>query len=84
MVFGPTFKDNGPDAELLATAAPFTVIVAFGSVVVGVTVTDVAALPTLAVYPVVPGANAGARAPLLMARLLSVATDDNALVAVTV
>ena len=49
IVFAPTFKGIAADAVPDATVVPFTFSVAFGSVVVGVTVTDVTVLVTLTV-----------------------------------
>ena len=49
MVFAPTINGIAADAVPEVTAVPFTVTVAFGSVVVGVTVTDVMAFVTFTV-----------------------------------
>ena len=49
MVLLPTIKGIGPDALPDGTAVPFMVTVAFGSVVVGVTVMLLTELGTLAV-----------------------------------
>jgi hypothetical protein len=49
----PSAKATEPDAAPEVTATPFTVTVAFGSVVVGVTVTEATVLPTVVVYVVV-------------------------------
>ena len=58
MVLGPTAKVMLPDAVPEATATPLTFIVAVGSTVVAVTVTDATALLTDVVYvtvlPTVP------------------------------
>ena len=48
-VFEPTLKAMGPDALPVVTALPFTVTEAAGSVVVGVTVTDVVPFVTISV-----------------------------------
>jgi hypothetical protein len=55
----PTFRFNAPLALPLATLLPFTVIDAFADAVVGVTVTEVTAYATLAVYCWVEALNAG-------------------------
>ena len=46
VVVVPSAKAILPDAEPDVTAVPFTFIVAWASAAVGVTVTDVVALPT--------------------------------------
>ena len=48
-VFDPTASAIAPEAEPDETVVPFTVIVAWESLAVGVTVSDATALPTLAV-----------------------------------
>lgn len=53
MVLSPFAKAIPPDAVPEVTGVPFTVTVALGSCVVGVTVTDVVMLLTVAVYVVV-------------------------------
>ena len=53
VVVVPSVKATGPDAVPEATGTPFTVTVALGSIVVGVTVTDATALPTDVVKVVV-------------------------------
>jgi len=66
MVFEPT--DNPTlDGEPDVAVAPFTVIIAVGSGLVGVTLIDGTATP--AVYDVVVVANTGLKVPELMARL---------------
>ena len=62
----PTTNGKLAEADPEVTAVPFTVMVAAGSLVVGVTVTEVIVLATLTVYDVVPGAKTGAKVPLLM------------------
>ena len=58
IVLGPTTKAILPDAVPEATTTPFTFMVALGSMVVAVTVTDATALLTDVVYvtvlPTVP------------------------------
>jgi hypothetical protein len=49
IVFDPTFRDIGPDAEPDVTDVPFTVMVAFSWDLVGVTVIEVTELATDAV-----------------------------------
>ena len=49
IVFAPTVKGIFAEADPDVTAVPFTVMVEVGSLAVGVTVTDVVALLTLAV-----------------------------------
>lgn len=63
-VFEPTARANAFEALPLVTAVPLTAIVEFASTTVGVTVIAVVAFETLAVYEVVPDANAGDRVPL--------------------
>jgi hypothetical protein len=70
--------------EPLASAVPFMVKVAVGSLVSGCNVTEVMALLTLAVYPVVPLAKAGLKLPLLTIRLDRCSFDDGALITVIV
>ncbi len=53
VVLVPSVKATGPDAVPDVTAAPFTVIVALGSCVTGVTVTDAVTLAAVVVYVVV-------------------------------
>ena len=59
MLFRPLANTIGPDAVLLATAVPLTVIVAVASSNAGVTVTDEVALGTVEVYENVLKAKAG-------------------------
>ena len=49
IVFEPTFKGIAAEAAPEIMVSPFTFIVAAGSLVVGVTVTEVIELPTFAV-----------------------------------
>jgi hypothetical protein len=84
IVLVPTFRLILPEALPLATVVPFTLTVAFASVTVVVTVIEVMALDTEALYVVVPLANVGLSVPLDNARLLSVATADAARVTVVV
>jgi hypothetical protein len=72
VVVASSVKATGPDAVPGVTAMPFTVTVASGSSVVGVTVTDAVALMTDVVYvtvvPTVPAltsADAGVNAMVL-------------------
>ena len=67
MVLLPTLNAIEPEALPLVTAAPFTVTVAVASEMVGVTVIEVVALLTEAVYPVVAPANVGDNVPELNA-----------------
>ena len=46
IVVGPILSEIAPDGEPDVTGSPFIVTVAFGSVVVGVTVTEVTELAT--------------------------------------
>jgi hypothetical protein len=78
IVFVPTFRLILPEALPLETVVPFTLTVAFASVTVGVTVIELVAFDTEAVYVVVPLAKTGLSVPLDSARLLSVATLDGA------
>jgi hypothetical protein len=63
------------DVAADATDVPFTVIVAFASVAVGVIVVDVTALTTLDAYDVVPGVKDGLSDPAATTRFESVAID---------
>ena len=83
-VFEPTLSAIAPDAFPLVTATPFTVRLAVAAARVGVAVSEVVALETLAVYDVVPDANAGARVPLDSESAAKSAFDDPARVTVTV
>src|SRR5690349_19013065 len=74
-MLGPTAKPIEPEALPLLTAVPFTLIVAFASDVVGVTVTDATPLATLSAYVSVPDANDGIRVPEEIVRLLKVASE---------
>ena len=49
IVFGPTFRGIAADAVPETTANPFTVIVALGSLAVGVAVVEVVVFKVLAV-----------------------------------
>jgi hypothetical protein len=49
VVVAPGVKAMEPDAVADGTAIPFTVTVALGSMVVGITVTEATALPTVVV-----------------------------------
>ena len=80
----PTFRLILPDALPLATVVPFTLTVALVSVTVGLTVIELVAFDTEAVYVVVPPAKTGLSVPLDNARLLKVATPDAARVTVVV
>lgn len=82
-VLAPTFNAIADEAAPLFTVVPFTVIVAIASAVVGVTVNDVMALLTEAVYVVVPDAKTGLSVPVLKANELKFAFDDAALVTAT-
>jgi hypothetical protein len=84
IVFGPTFKKIPSDAVPDATGAPSTVTVALGSVVVGVTITELALFGTEAEYAVVLTAKAGDKVPALRLNAESVAIAEGALVMVTV
>jgi hypothetical protein len=76
MVLVPTLSEILPEATPEATVVPLTVIVAFACVFVGVTVIDVVALETEAVYEVVELAKEGERSPVERVRPESVATFD--------
>jgi hypothetical protein len=60
----PTFILIEPDALPEVTATPFILIVALGSTVVGVTVTDDTLLIIVSVYEIVVLTNAGVNVPL--------------------
>jgi hypothetical protein len=76
IVFDPTVKEIADDAEPEVTVVPFTLIVAFALVRVGVTVIDVVAFETVAVYEVVAEANVGDSVPVEVVRALSVASVE--------
>ncbi len=78
MVFGPTARFIGADAEPLATVAPLTMTVAVASLTVGVTVMLVVAFGTDAVQLNVPGEKDGVNVPLLIARLVRLLLEDAA------
>lgn len=61
ITFDPTLKAIDDDADPDVTGTPFTVTIAFASVVVGVTEIDVTLVPTAAVYAVTAEANVGVR-----------------------
>jgi hypothetical protein len=63
ITLSPTLSVIRPDGLPLATVTPLTLTVAVGSATVGVTVTVLLALVTLAVYESVPLANGGDNAP---------------------
>ena len=69
MLFTPTASVMLPDAAPLATVTLFTLMVAPACVFVGVTVSDVVALGTDAVYAVVVVTNDGVSVPALITRL---------------
>ena len=76
IVFDPTVNEIAEDAEPEVTAAPFTVMVVFELFRVGVTVIDVVAFETVALYEVVPDANVGEIVPVEVVRALNVASVD--------
>ena len=76
IVFDPTVKEIAEDAVPEVTAAPFTVIDVFELFRVGVTVIDVVAFETVAVYEVVPEANVGESVPVEVVRALNVASVE--------
>lgn len=76
ITFIPGFMLTGADAVPDATGVPFTVTVAVGSVVVGVTVVDITVAGTAALYLVVPAANAGDKLPAPILNPERVATVD--------
>ena len=78
MAFEPTLRFIAALALPLATTEPFTVIVAFADVVVGVTVIVVTVFATLAVYCVVAALNAGVRVPVDSCRFDKVAIGSGA------
>ena len=82
MVVLPTVKGIDVDAVPDITVVPFMLMVAFGSVAVGVTVRLPVLLATKPVYALVPVANTGLRAPLLSARPLRLALAARATVKV--
>ena len=67
MALAPTASVWAAEAVPVATAVPFTVIVALASLAVGVMVMEETPYATDAVYDVVAAANAGASVPLLKA-----------------
>lgn len=83
MVLAPVFKAMAPEELPESIVAPFTVTVAVGSAVVGITVTEVTVLATLAVYALVDAAKAGLRVPLLMVKPARPAFADGARVTAT-
>jgi hypothetical protein len=76
IVFDPTVNAIAEDAEPEVTADPFTVMVVFELFRVGVTVIDVVAFETVAVYEVVPEANVGESVPVEVVRALNVASVE--------
>ena len=84
IVFDPTVNAIAEDAEPEVTADPFTVMVVFELFRVGVTVIDVVAFETVAVYEVVPEANVGESVPEEIANADRDASFEPALVTVTV
>ena len=84
IVFEPTLKAIEPEALPLVIEVPFTVTVAVASDTVGVTVIELVALDTEAVYDVVPDAKVGLNVPELKARLARFALVLAARVTVTV
>jgi hypothetical protein len=63
MVLAPTLREIFPEAEPEETVVPLTLIVAFSCDLVGVTVIDVVALETVAVYVALELVNVGERVP---------------------
>jgi hypothetical protein len=84
IVLLPTLSAIAPEALPLVVATPLTVTLALPLVSVGVTVSEVVALPTLAVYPVVADAKTGASVPLESDSADRSAFEDGARVTVTV
>ena len=68
ITLSPKLKLIAPDAVPEVTAVPLTVIVAKALLRVGVTVIELVALVTVAVYAVVAEANVGDRVPEEIAR----------------
>ena len=77
IVFEPTFIVIEPDGEPEVTGVPLTVTVALAWLTVGVTVKALMLFATLSVYEMVDEENAGVNVPELMARLLSVASEED-------
>ena len=76
MVLVPTLSEILPETTPEATVVPLTVILAFACVFVGVTVIDVVALETEALYELVELENVGESVPDEVVRAESVATFD--------
>ena len=84
IVLVPTESAIAPEVVPVLTGTPFTLVEASPCDCVGVTVSDVVALPTLAVYDVVPEVKAGDRVPLDSESAERSAFEDPARVTVTV
>jgi len=84
IVLAPTARAIAPEAVPLVVAAPSTLTLAVESATVGVTVSEVVALPTEAVYDVVAAANAGLRVPLEIERALRLALVDGSALAMVI
>jgi hypothetical protein len=75
IVFAPRDSGIGRDDDPLATGVPLTLIPAFASLAVGVSVIWEITLSTLAPYAVVPGLKDGSRDPELNSSTLRSASE---------